>query len=156
MNGAEYELTIERLIDAPVEAVWRAYTDHLPEWFCPKPWRAEVVAMDLRAGGRAATTMHGPNGETMPNEGIYLEVEPMRKIVFTDAFRAGWIPQGPFMVGVFEYTPEGDKTRFRASARHWTKEAFEQHQAMGFEQGWSVMAEQLEDVAKRLAETAHA
>ena len=100
--------------------------------------------------------MHGPNGEVMPNEGIYLEVEPMRKIVFTDAFREGWIPQGPFMVGVFEYTPEGDKTRFRASARHWTKEAFEQHQAMGFEQGWSVMAEQLDEVARRLAETADA
>ena len=156
MSRAEYELSIERLIDAPVEAVWKAYTDHLSDWFCPKPWRAEVVAMDLRAGGRAATTMHGPNGEVMPNEGIYLEVEPMRKIVFTDAFREGWIPQGPFMVGVFEYTPEGDKTRFRASARHWTKEAFEQHQAMGFEQGWSVMAEQLDEVARRLAETADA
>jgi len=156
MSGAEHELSIERLIDAPVETVWKAYTDHLPEWFCPRPWRAELVAMDLRPGGRAATIMHGPNGEVMPNDGIYLEVEPMRKIVFTDAFREGWIPQGPFMVGFFEFMPEEGKTRFRGGARHWTREAYDQHLAMGFEQGWSIMAEQLDEVARRLAETADA
>jgi uncharacterized protein YndB with AHSA1/START domain len=149
-----YELSIERLIDAPVEAVWRAYTDHLGEWFCPKPWRAEVVVMDLRAGGRAAITMHGPDGKVMPNDGVYLEVVPQRKIVFTDAFRDGWIPQGPFMVGFMEFTPRDGKTHYRAGARHWTREALEQHKEMGFEQGWSVVAEQLEEVAKGLAATA--
>ena len=146
-----HELAVERLIDAPVEAVWRAYTDHLGEWFCPKPWRAEIVEMDLRAGGRAMITMHGPNGEVMPNDGVYLEVVPLRKIVFTDAFRAGWIPQGPFMVGFMEFTPMNDKTQYRAGARHWTAEALEQHKAMGFEQGWGTVAAQLEVVAKELA-----
>lgn len=146
-----YELAVERLIDAPVAAVWRAYTHHLGEWFCPKPWRAEVVTMDLRPGGGADITMYGPDGEVMPQTGVYLEVEPMRRIVFTDAFRAGWIPQGPFMVGFMEFTPDGDRTRYRGGARHWSKEAFDQHRAMGFEQGWSAVAAQLEEVARRLA-----
>lgn len=146
------ELMIERLIDAPPSALWRAYTEHLNEWFCPKPWRAELVEMDLRSGGRSSVTMYGPNGEVMPNEGVYLEVVPERRIVFTDAFTGDWNPAGPFMVGIFEFEPEGDKTRFRGRARHWSDEALEQHKAMGFEQGWGVMAEQWEAVAKRLVE----
>ena len=149
MSGKK--LVIERLMDAPAWAVWRAYTDHLEEWFCPKPWTAELIEMDLRSGGRSSVTMRGPNGEVAPNEGVYLEVVLERKIVFTDAFEAGWVPAGPFMVGCFEMTPEGDKTRFRGSARHWTDEALEQHKSMGFEEGWGKMAEQWEDVAKQVA-----
>ena len=153
---SEHELVIERLIDAPASALWKAYTDHLNEWFCPKPWRAELVEMDLRAGGRSSVTMYGPNGEVMPNEGVYLEVIPERLIVFTDAFHKGWDPAGPFMVGSFEFEPQGGKTLFRGRARHWTAEARAQHEAMGFTAGWGVMAEQWEAVAKRIAETADA
>ena len=151
MNAEILELSVERLIDAPVAAVWRAYTNHLGEWFCPAPWRAEVVAMELRPGGRAAVTMHGPAGEVQPNEGVYLEVVPERRVVFTDAFRQGWYPQGPFIVGFMEFTPDGERTRYRGGARHWTSEAMEQHKAMGFEAGWTIVAEQLEAVAKRIA-----
>ena len=146
----DLELSVERLIDAPPSACWKAYAEHLNDWFCPPPWRAEVQVMDLRAGGRAAITMHGPNGEVVPNEGVYLEVVPERRIVFTDAFQAGWKPAGPFMVGLFEFEPQGDKTLFTGRARHWTREAYEQHQAMGFHEGWGKVAEQLEEVAKRL------
>lgn len=149
--GIENELFVERLIDAPTSAVWKAFTDHLEEWWCPKPWRTELIEQDLRAGGRSAMVMKGPNGEEHPMEGVILEVVPERKVVFTDAFSAGWVPTGPFFVGVMEFTPEGDKTRYRGAARHWTTEAYEQHKAMGFEEGWGKVAEQLEEVAKRLA-----
>ena len=152
-----HELTIERLIDAPPSACWRAYTHHLNEWFCPKPWRAEVVEMDLRAGGRSSVTMYGPEGEVAPNEGVYLEVIPERLLVFTDAFTTGWDPAGaPFMVGSFEFIVEGEQTRFRDRARHWTAEAKAQHEAMGFEQGWGIMADQLAEVAKTIAAKADA
>jgi uncharacterized protein YndB with AHSA1/START domain len=145
------ELSIERVLDAPVAALWRAYTHHLNEWFCPPPWRAELVAMDLRPGGRSAVTMYGPNGEVMPNEGIYLEVIPERRILFTDALTADWRPQGPFMVGGFDFEPDGERTRYRAWARHWTEEAMAQHEAMGFHQGWGIVAGQWEAVAQRIA-----
>jgi uncharacterized protein YndB with AHSA1/START domain len=55
------------------------------------------------------------------------------------------------MVGSFEFEPQGDKTLFRGRARHWTQEARAQHETMGFQQGWGVMAEQWEAVAKRIA-----
>lgn len=146
-----HELSIEHLMDAPVSAVWQAYTDHLGEWFCPPPWRAEVVEMDLHAGGRSAITMYGPDGEVMPNDGVYLEVVPERRIVFTDAFTGDWNPAGPFMVGGFEFEPRGEQTQYRGWARHWTEEARAQHEAMGFAEGWGKVAEQWEAVARRIA-----
>ena len=146
-----HELAIERLIDAPIDAVWEAWTKHLPEWWCPKPWTTEIVAMDLRAGGRSAMIMRGPNGEEMPQEGVFLEVIPKQSIVFTDAFTEGWTPAGPFMVGFMQFEAQGQQTRYRAGARHWTAEAKAQHEAMGFAEGWGKVAEQLEEVARRLA-----
>ena len=89
----EHELAIERRIPAPVETVWRAWTDHLPKWWAPRPWTTELLGLDLVPGGRFATTMRGPNGEAMTGEGVILDVVPHERIVFTNAFAPGWIPQ---------------------------------------------------------------
>jgi uncharacterized protein YndB with AHSA1/START domain len=48
------ELSVTRLIDAPVDTVWKIATERLEEWWCPKPWTAEIVEQDWRAGGRSA------------------------------------------------------------------------------------------------------
>ncbi|UAK24461.1 SRPBCC family protein [Sphingomonas nostoxanthinifaciens] len=148
--SAAIDLVVTRTIDAPVDAVWRAFTDHLSEWWCPRPWTTEVVALDLRPGGRSAMVMRGPAGEEHAMEGVFLEVVPARRIVFTDAYRSGWEPQGPFMTAIMEFTPEGDRTLYRGTARHWTAEAKAQHEAMGFEAGWGTVAMQLEEVARRI------
>ncbi len=151
MTDAPFELAIERHIYAPPEIVWQVMTERLAEWWCPKPWRAEVVEQDWRPGGRNAVTMYGPNGEESGGEGVFLEVVPNRRIVFTDAFKAGWIPQEPFMVGFFELSPDGDGTHYRAGARHWSEAAFNQHKDMGFEGGWSTVAAQLAELAEAAA-----
>jgi uncharacterized protein YndB with AHSA1/START domain len=148
MADEAYELSVERTIDAPVETVWRAMTERFEEWFCPKPWRAEIQVLEWRPGGRSALVMHGPNGETMLNEGMVLAVEPSQRFVFTDAFTADWQPAGPFMVGVFQLEPAGSGTRYRASARHWTREACDRHKAMGFDVGWGAAADQLKALAE--------
>jgi uncharacterized protein YndB with AHSA1/START domain len=155
-NDDTRELWVEKRIDAPADAVWKAWTDHLEDWWCPKPWTTELIELDLRPGGRAAMIMRGPEGEENVVEGVVLEVQPGRRIVFTDAFKAGWQPNGPFMVGIWEFTPEGDRTHYRGSARHWSAEAYEQHKAMGFEQGWGAVADQLEAVARSIAAAPHA
>ena len=146
---AEHELSVTRLIDAPVELVWKIATERLTEWWCPRPWTTEVVEQDWRPGGRSAMIMRGPDGEEHPMEGVFLEVTPNRRFVFTDAFKAGWIPQTAFMVGFFEFADEGGKTRYTAGARHWTAEAKAQHETMGFADGWGKVAEQLAELAER-------
>lgn len=138
-----HELSISRFIDAPPAKVWDVMVNRQGEWWCPRPWRAEVVQQERRAGGRASLTMYGPEGEVVPNEGIYLAWDEGRRFVTTDAVTADLQPAGPFMIGIWEVAPEGEGTRYTASARHWTEEAMRQHAEMGFEQGWGACADQL-------------
>lgn len=146
-----HDLSVTRLMAPPPAAVWRAMTEHFAEWWCPKPWRVELIALEWRAGGRSAMEMHGPDGATSGRlEAVVLEVVPERRFAFTDAFTAGWIPQAPFMIGLFELAPEGSGTRYTATARHWDPDARRRHEEMGFHQGWGIVAEQLEAVAARL------
>ncbi len=147
----EHDLSITRRIAAPVDAVWRAWTEHFAEWWCPKPWTTELIAQELVAGGRSAMVMHGPNGETHAIESVYLEIVPQRRIVATDAFAHGWVPQSPFMVRIDTFAEEDGGTRYTATARHWTAEAKASHEAMGFEAGWNASADQLAAVAARIA-----
>ena len=148
-NG--WELAIERHIAAPPQTVWRVWTERLEEWWAPRPWKTRIIEHDLRPGGRSAMVMSGPDGDTPPMEGVFLEVIPIKSVVFTDAFRAGWIPQKPFMVGFFSFAPEGEGTHYRAGARHWDEAALRQHEGMGFTTGWSTVAAQLAELAEAAA-----
>jgi uncharacterized protein YndB with AHSA1/START domain len=148
------ELVIARKLKASPAALFRCWTDPalIPQWFCPKPWRAEVLSMDVRPGGATRMIFHGPDGEAFPNDGVYLEVVPNRKLTFTDAFAEGWVPAGqPMMAGEITFEDLGNgETLYVARARHWTDEATQQHAQMGFHEGWGAVAEQLEALAQTL------
>lgn len=141
--AGDNELSVTRFIAAPPDMVWEVMVDRQNEWWCPVPWRAEVVAQERRPGGRSAMTMYGPAGEVMPHEGIFLAWDEGRRFVSTDAVTADFRPAGPFMIGIWEIEPEGSGTRYTARARHWTAEARAEHEAMGFSEGWQACAEQL-------------
>ncbi|MDQ1185805.1 SRPBCC family protein [Agrobacterium larrymoorei] len=145
---ARHELILMREIDAPPEKIFRAWTDPelLKQWFCPKPWGVSHAELDVRAGGSSIIVMKGPNGEEVENRGVYLEVVPNKKIVFTDAFKSAWVPSDkPFMTGIVLLEPFGDgRTKYTAMARHWTEEDKQTHEAMGFHEGWGAAADQLE------------
>ena len=146
-----YELSVTRLIDAPLDTVWQIATGRMAEWWCPRPWTTEIVEQDWRSGGRSAMTLHGPEGERHELEGVFLEVVPGERFTTTDAFAVGWVPQGPFMTGTWALSDENGKTRYTATARHWTEEAKVQHEQMGFADGWGKCAEQLAEIADREA-----
>ena len=151
MADTPLTLSITRFIAAPPAEVWAVMTERQEEWWCPVPWRMTITDMDWRAGGRCSMVMHGPDGEEMPNNGIFLEVVPGVRWSATDAFTLDgegcYIPAGPFMVGTWEIAAanEGgvDGTRYTATARHWTEEAHQSHADMGFEAGWATCADQL-------------
>lgn len=150
----ERELVLARLLDASPEALYRCWTDAstYPDWFCPKPWRAVADQLELKPGGASRITMYGPDGEVFPNNGVFLELEPGRKVVFTDAYTEGWIPNpDAMMTAVITFEPQADgRTLYVARVGHPSVEKKAQHEQMGFHQGWGAVAEQLEAVAKRM------
>ena len=153
MTQTAHELTLTRLIDAPRETLFRCWTDPelMKQWFVPRPWTIKHVETDLRAGGKSLIVMADPDGNEYPNAGVYLEIVPNERIVFTDAYTEGWVPsEKPFFTGIVEFKDEGGKTRYNAIARHWTEEDKERHEEMGFHEGWGQCATQLEELAKTL------
>lgn len=158
MSGnADLTLSITRIIDASRDIVWRCWTENelFAQWFCPAPWRVSQADLDVRAGGRMNNVMEGPNGERMENIGSFLEVVPSERLVFTDAYTEGFMPQPVhFMTGVVELSDTDDgRTRMVWSARHATQDTKAQHLKMGFEEGWKASADQLNDLAKSVAAT---
>ncbi|MEO5760653.1 MAG: SRPBCC family protein [Mesorhizobium sp.] len=148
------ELVLGRIIDAPRDNVYRCWSDSklLTQWFAPKPWTAPRAEMDVRTGGSSLVVMAGPDGNEFPNPGVFLEVIPGKKIVFTDAYTAAWEPsEKPFMTAVLTFEDEGEgKTRYVVRVRHWSVADREQHEKMGFHEGWGQCADQLEELAKTL------
>ncbi len=150
---SENELAICRLIDAPPEKVFRAWTDPslVKQWNVPKPWTISKCEMDVRPGGSSLMVMKSPEGQVMPCPGVFLEVVPNKKIVFTDAFTKAWEPSAkPFFVGVITLEDEGGKTKYTARAKHWTKEDRDAHEKMGFHDGWAICTDQMEEMLKKL------
>jgi uncharacterized protein YndB with AHSA1/START domain len=142
------ELSVTRYIAAPPAKVWDVMANRQEEWWCPRPWRVEIVAQDRFPGGRSAMIMRGPDGEEMPHDGIMLAWDEGRRFASTDAIVGDLEPAGPFMIGIWEIAPEGDGTRYTARARHWTDEARQQHETMGFMEGWQACADQLAELCE--------
>lgn len=148
-----HDLSIELILDAPAEKLYRCYTDPklLQQWFAPKPWTIKSVDIDVRPGGRFNFVMASPDGQEYLNSGIFLAVEPNKKLVTTDAVTPDFKPSGPFMIAEVTFEDMGaGKTRYRAVARHWSEEAKKQHAEMGFEPGWTQTARQMEALAKTI------
>lgn len=155
-QNAAHELSITRRIGASPETVYRVWTERTGDWFAPRPYTTPVVDHDLRPGGRSDIVMRSPDGADMPLRGVFLEVVPNRKIVFTDAFTEGWMPQEAFMVATVTFEPEGEGTRYTARVRHWNEAALKRHEEMGFQEGWGIVAGQLAELAEAEAKAASA
>lgn len=64
VEASDRELTLTRLIDAPREKLYRAWTEPalLKQWFAPLPWTTPHAELDVRPGGAATITMRSPDG----------------------------------------------------------------------------------------------
>lgn len=84
MTSNANEIHIQRLYDAPVQAVWDAWTDpaQVAQWWGPRGFTITTHSKDLRVGGHWRYTMHGPDGTDWPNTTVYHEVEPLAKLVY--------------------------------------------------------------------------
>lgn len=143
--SAHLELVISRVIEAPPERVFKAWTTRLTEWWGPHGMTTPFVEMELRPGGVFRTVMRAPDGTEYPTKGVFLEVVENERIVFTDAYDPGWQPSPDrFFTAITTFTAlPGGKTEYKARALHWTVEQREQHEQMGFHHGWGESLDRL-------------
>lgn len=78
------EIVLTRVIDAPRELVFEAWTkaEHAMKWFGPKGFTCTLHEMDVRVGGRWRFDMIAPDGTLYPNRIEYVEIVPNERLVF--------------------------------------------------------------------------
>jgi uncharacterized protein YndB with AHSA1/START domain len=154
------EFTISRVLDAPRDLVWKAFTDpeHMKQWWGPKGFKVIHSKMDLRVGGTYHYGMEAPDGTPMWGKFIYREITPPEGFVCVTSFsdeacgqtRHPMAPTWPLemlSIFTFEALPDG-KTRFTVRWSPYNATAEERavfdgaHASM--QQGWSGTLEQLE------------
>ena len=83
-STAAREIVTTRLIDAPRELVFEAWTDpqHVAHWFGPDGFVTTTISMDVRPGGAWRFTMRGPDGKDWPNVVTYEEVVRPERLVY--------------------------------------------------------------------------
>lgn len=155
--ASDRELVLSRVIDVPRHKLYRAWTEPelIKTWFTPPPYVTTRVEIDLRPGGTSLIVMRGPDRKEMPNRGVYLEVVPNERLVFTDAYVRAWEPSPkPFMTVTLTFEEEGGpgsgRTLYTARVSHWTVEDCEAHETMGFHHGWDMATDQLAALAATL------
>jgi uncharacterized protein YndB with AHSA1/START domain len=159
----DLDLVLERTLDAPIDLVWKAYTDpeHLKQWFAPRPYEITECELDLRPGGIFRIRMLGPDGFDTGhgNAGCVLEVVERRKLVWTSALGPGFRPaemgdegcESFPMTAIVTFADAGDaRTAYKAVALHKDAADRERHEQMGFHDGWGTVAGQLADYARGL------
>lgn len=162
----EFDLVLERTLDAPIDLVWKAYTDpeHLKRWFSPKPYEITEIEVDLRPGGIFRFRMIGPDGFDTGHgtPGCVLEVIDREKLVWTSALGPEYRPNATGegcdsfpMTAVITFADAGNgQTAYKAVALHKDAADRDTHEKMGFHDGWGTTASQLEELAQSLAANA--
>lgn len=138
------KLTVTRLFNAPLDLVWKAWTDSgiLDQWWAPKPYRAETKKMDFREGGMWLYCMVGPNGEHDRQwcRVDYKTIETLKRITSTDAFcdQDGQVNADfPTMLWKKEFRKHEDSTTVVIEVNFDKEEDMLKIIGMGFQEGFT-------------------
>ena len=146
---ATAQVRISRNYGVAPENVWRAWTDPqaLSQWFGPGNPTMTSAEVDLRVGGRYRIVFRGASGEMNEVSGVYQEVVPHSRLVFTWAFKS--TPDRVSRVSI-ELTPQRGGTELRfVHDRFHDEDARVRH-----EQGWQYGFANLDALMQRAPRSA--
>jgi uncharacterized protein YndB with AHSA1/START domain len=111
-ESKDRELVFTRVLDAPRELVWKAWTEpqHVSQWWGPRGFTTTIHEMNVRPGGVWRQTMHGPDGADYPNESVFVEVVKPERISYTLAGGKKGDPSHQ-LEQTWTFEAQGDKTK---------------------------------------------
>jgi uncharacterized protein YndB with AHSA1/START domain len=110
---SDREIVISRVVDAPRELVWQAWTDpqHVVRWWGPRGFSTTIKKMDFRIGGVWEHVMRGPDGVNYPNKSTFKDIVPNERIVYSHGGGREKGPGATFEATWTFETVESGKTR---------------------------------------------
>ena len=141
------QFTITRTFDAPRDLVWKAWTDpnEAAVWWHPRGIEIKpgTVAVDVRVGGRYAYTMVNPaDGQEYPTAGVYREVTPPERLVFTWGSPDDRDEDVPVITVELRELPE-DRTEMRFHLLGIDGQPGDENVYDGWDSAFDILAEQL-------------
>lgn len=147
------DLMFTRTFDAPRELVFKVWTDprHLAQWWGPHDHTNPACTVDLRPGGAVRITMRGPDGTEYPVGGIFSEIVPPERLVFTSDLEDANGKALIRVVNTVTFTEQGGKTRMTLRAAVIEVDPKAEPNLAGMEAGWTQSLERLAAEVARLA-----
>jgi len=156
---------ITRVVDAPRDRVWKAWTEaeRLKQWWGPKGFKVHTCKVDLRPGGVFHYGMTTPEGKDVWGRFTYREIKAPERLVFIVSFsdpkggvtRHPWSPNWPLeTLSTVSFEAQGGKTKVTVqwvpadSATETERKTFDEGRD-GMKQGWGGTFEQFSDYLKK-------
>jgi uncharacterized protein YndB with AHSA1/START domain len=159
-NVIKEDLVVKRIIDAPIEMVWKAWTEpeHVMRWWGPKNYTSPSCKIDLREGGKYIFCMRAPKeqgGQDSYTTGVYKKIVPMELLDFTqslsdengikiDPSQAGMPPDFPKELRIeIVFKAKGEMTELTITEYDWTVSQMYVYSYAGMQQSLDKLAERL-------------
>jgi len=145
------KINVVREFDAPVEKVWRAWTERelLDQWWAPRPWKAVTQSMNFRDGGTWLYYMEGPDGSRHYCRADYSSVVPNKSYKGLDAFcdeKGNINTDFPRMNWQVDFKKADDATRVEVEISFASVEDLEKIIEMGFKEGFAAAHNNLDEL----------
>jgi uncharacterized protein YndB with AHSA1/START domain len=149
---SDREIRLTRIFDAPRDLVFEAMTkpEHVRRWWgiLGEGYSVPVCEVDLRPGGSWRYVNRTPRGEDVEFYGVYREITPPERVVFTEIYAP--YPDNESVVTV-TLAEERGRTRFTLTAQYPSVEVRDAVMQSGMEKGAAISYDRLEEVASELA-----
>ena len=154
-DAANKKMAVIREFDAPVEKVWRAWTEPelLDQWWAPKPWKAVTQSMDFREGGTWFYYMQGPDDSRHYCRVDYQTIAPKKSFTGLDAFcdeKGNVITDFPSMHWQIMFNQSGTGTKVDVEITFASEADMEKIIEMGFKEGFAAAHGNLDELLATL------
>jgi uncharacterized protein YndB with AHSA1/START domain len=146
---SDTEIVLTRVFDAPRALVFEAHTkpEHVARWFGLRGSTLPVCEIDLRVGGAYRFVLREPSGSDMPIKGVYREIVPPERLVYTEIFEQ-FEEQGGEALVTMTLEERNGKTTLTSRSVYRSKEVRDAVVQSGMEEG---AAETYDRLAEHLA-----